>query len=313
MKLRQILSNISAIFVPSKYYGHTLRNGTFKKELYNNIYSRCIYKKNKGFDNFKYFLSICAITKNEGPYLKEWIEYHKLVGVENFYIYDNESTDETTEILKPYIDSGLVDCTYVSGRAMQLPVYQDCINKHRLDTKWLAVVDLDEFIVPVENDSIVDFLKTMKENVSQIFVGWLMYGTSGHKTKPNGLLMENYKYRILESDSSKSIIKPLMAIKPLNPHVFKMICGDTVNENGEVLGNVILPTTDNNSINKIRINHYYTKSEEEFYKRKNGGRADAKDPTLSTRSDSVLTKVNTNATVSDNVIDRFIEKVKEKI
>jgi hypothetical protein len=44
---------------------------------------------------YPFYLAMCAIAKNEGRYLQEWIEYHKLLGVEMFYIYDNESTDNT--------------------------------------------------------------------------------------------------------------------------------------------------------------------------------------------------------------------------
>ena len=34
------------------------------------------------------YLSICAVYRDEGPYLREWIEFHRLVGVERFYLYD---------------------------------------------------------------------------------------------------------------------------------------------------------------------------------------------------------------------------------
>ena len=60
----------------------------------------------------RYYLAVCAIAKNEGPYFQEWIEWHRKQGVEKFYIYDNESTDGTREVLEPYIASGLVDYTY---------------------------------------------------------------------------------------------------------------------------------------------------------------------------------------------------------
>ena len=36
------------------------------------------------------YLSILCIIKNE-DYLEEFILYHYLLGVEHFYIYDNES------------------------------------------------------------------------------------------------------------------------------------------------------------------------------------------------------------------------------
>ncbi len=34
----------------------------------------------------KYYFSICAIFKDESLSIKEWIEYHKLIGVEHFYL-----------------------------------------------------------------------------------------------------------------------------------------------------------------------------------------------------------------------------------
>ena len=47
-----------------------------------------------------FYLTISAIMKNEGPYLKEWLEFHHMVGVEHFFLYDNNSDDKTREILE---------------------------------------------------------------------------------------------------------------------------------------------------------------------------------------------------------------------
>ena len=74
----------------------------------------------------RYYLAICAIAKNEGPYFHEWIEWHRKQGVEKFYIYDNESTDGTREVLEPYIASGLADFTYFPGQKMPLAAHDDC-------------------------------------------------------------------------------------------------------------------------------------------------------------------------------------------
>lgn len=78
---------------------------------------------------FPQYLSLCAIVKNEAPYLPEWIEFYKLVGVEKFYIYDNESSDNTKEVLKPYIDAGDVVYTYQPGQAQQVVAYNDAVKK----------------------------------------------------------------------------------------------------------------------------------------------------------------------------------------
>ena len=56
----------------------------------------------------RYQLSICAFFKNEARYLKEWIEYHRLIGVDHFYLYNNGSTDDFKRVLNPYVRKGVV-------------------------------------------------------------------------------------------------------------------------------------------------------------------------------------------------------------
>ena len=66
---------------------------------------------------FLYDLAIFAVMKNEAPYVKEWLDYHLAAGVEHFYIFDNESSDNLKEILQPYIDAGIV--TYHKIRQLE--------------------------------------------------------------------------------------------------------------------------------------------------------------------------------------------------
>ena len=56
----------------------------------------------------KHYLSVCAVFHNESKFLKEWIEYHLLVGVDHFYLYNNSSNDRYTDILRPYLRKGVV-------------------------------------------------------------------------------------------------------------------------------------------------------------------------------------------------------------
>ena len=37
--------------------------------------------------------SICAIVRDEVRYLLEWISYHRTIGIQNFFIYDNVAND----------------------------------------------------------------------------------------------------------------------------------------------------------------------------------------------------------------------------
>lgn len=50
---------------------------------------------------------MCRIFKDEAPYLEEWIEYHRLVGVDRFYLYDNNSSDDYMDRIRRYVDEGI--------------------------------------------------------------------------------------------------------------------------------------------------------------------------------------------------------------
>ena len=53
-------------------------------------------------------IAACARIKNEGTYIQEWLEFHQMVGIDHFYIWDDSSTDNTRAVLAPYVRSGVV-------------------------------------------------------------------------------------------------------------------------------------------------------------------------------------------------------------
>src|ERR1700733_11023438 len=104
--------------------------------------------------SYKYDLAICAIFQNEAPYIKEWIEYHKLVGVQHFYLFNNLSDDNYQDVLAPYVTSGevdLIEWNYPSRenkewKPIQRNAYKKGIQAATGKARWLALIDLDEFI-----------------------------------------------------------------------------------------------------------------------------------------------------------------------
>ena len=44
--------------------------------------------------NWRVTLAVGAIFQNEARYLREWIEFHRRQGVERFYLYENNSSDD---------------------------------------------------------------------------------------------------------------------------------------------------------------------------------------------------------------------------
>lgn len=222
----------------------------------------------------EYYLAVCAIAKNEGPYFEEWIEWHRKQGVEKFYIYDNGSTDETRRVLAPYIASGLVDYTYFPGQKMQLPAYDDCFERHRLEARWIAVIDLDEFIVPVKDPDIPTFLRRM-ENFSAVEINWLVYGSGGAKNKEPGGVMERFRRHSLPghrlNTHVKSIADPRRVCTMTGCHEAARLSGHAADSHGTPLTKGFRDRPPQQDV--IRINHYAVKSYEEFLAKRARGRA----------------------------------------
>lgn len=217
-------------------------------------------------------VAITCVAKNEGPYLKEWIEYHKLLGVERFYFYDNESQDNTKEILAPYIKDGTVAYHFLKNHPItkQLPqveAYNDAIFKYRDRTKWMALIDVDEFIVPVEKNSIPEFLVDYDQHPA-VGVYQLHFDSSGHVTKPTahgGLVTANYtrirNYPV--TCAIKSIVQPKKVLIYKSDRYGQYYLNFlAVNANFEKIR--AAASRNPPLIDKIRLNHYNSKSKEEY-------------------------------------------------
>ena len=229
----------------------------------------------------EHYLAVCAIAKDEGPYFKEWIEWHLSQGVDHFYIYDNESSDGTREILQPYIDSGVVEYKYWPGHRRQLAAYDDCLEHYRLASRWIAFIDLDEFIVPVKDTSIPAFLKRF-EAFAAVEINWLVYGSGGHKTKSPGTMMERFRFHSLPDHRLnrhvKSIVNPREVFTMIGCHEAAKISGSIADSHGQPVTKNFREREPQQDI--IRINHYAVRSYEEFLEKQARGRASGTQKTV---------------------------------
>ena len=228
-----------------------------------------------------HFLSICAIAKNEGPYFKEWIEWHLNHGVDNFYIYDNESTDGTKDILEPYIKQGIVNYKYWSGYRRQLAAYDDCMENNRFSSRWIAFIDLDEFIVPIKDSTIPEFLSRF-DSFAAVEINWLIYGSGGQKTKTIGTMMERFKFHSNPSHylnrHVKSIVNPRKVFTMIGCHEAARISGYAADSHGQPIKKHFREREPQQDV--IRINHYAVRSLEEFKEKQARGRASGKQKTV---------------------------------
>lgn len=269
--MNKVLAEIIAGVIPCKMARNRWR-GILRYGLFNAMKLKHRLKHDHTLP--QYYLTVCAIAKNEGPYFKEWIEWHRKQGVEKFYIYDNGSTDCTKEVLAPYIESGLVDYTFFPGQRRQLAAYDDCFDRHRTEARWIAFIDLDEFIVPVKDKTVFGFLNRFEE-YSAVEINWLVYGSGGAKKKSPGTMMERFK---CHSQSGhflnrhvKSIVNPRCVFTLIGCHEAARISGCTVDSHGNLVKKHFREREPQQDI--IRINHYAVRSYEEFLEKQTRGRA----------------------------------------
>ena len=225
---------------------------------------------------FLYDLAVVAIMKNEEPYVKEWLDYHLLAGVDHFYIYDNDSTPEFKEILQPYIDANIVNYTFYPGKCRQMEAYIDAVKRFRFQCRYLAIIDGDEFIFPKSKSTIpevVDEILNKNPEAAGLGINWCIFGSNGEeKADYSRGVLERFTKRGNVSTTIKTVFNPRRAKLFHTPHA-PMYFGRnfTVTENLE-----IVPAYDSKkaTAEKIATYHYSVKSQEEYSIKVNRGNAD---------------------------------------
>jgi hypothetical protein len=258
------------------------------------------------------YLAVTAVVKNEARHLKEWLEFHRLVGVEHVFLYDDCSNDDTDRVVAPYVGLGFVTlipwAPFDIANSFQHQAYAHALCRFGPGWRWMAMIDADEFLFPVEADSLPTVLRSF-EDLSAIVVPWHTFGFSGHKTPPDGLVIENYTQRSPFPPSDrllarwKSIVYPAKVGGIESAHSFE-VEGGAFHETRRPSRPKIDPSLF--CSNALRLNHYYTRSQQEFEERSRygfGGQSVAK-----IRRDAA--KVIEANTVCDTTIHRFLPSLR---
>lgn len=258
------------------------------------------------------YLSLCCIAKDEDLYIKEFIYYYRLLGVEKFYIYDNGSKIPIAETLKDYKD---VEVINMPGSAIQMPAYTSCIYTKKKETKWLLVVDLDEFVVPAMANTIPEVLQNYeKSGIGGLGINWQIFGSNNHLTKPNTIVCESYTKCMPKFHIESKHIKTCLLMENTqsaggDPHSFIYKPGFTcVNENFQQIKGPFSA----HSSEIIGINHYCLKSLEEWKINKlSRPRADTTKYAGKTLED--FYRFDKDCVEENKNIFRFIPKLKEAL
>lgn len=125
---------------------------------------------------------ICAITKMEELYIREWIEWYKQLGIDHIVIGDNNDSDydkPLQPIIQDYIDEGFVEIINLNNqRKIQVEFYDKVYQERKNEFDWIGFIDIDEFVeLPAYNNDIHLFLSDNKfKDTDSIILPWLNYG-----------------------------------------------------------------------------------------------------------------------------------------
>ena len=140
---------------------------------------------------------LISTMKNEGPYVLEWLAYHKSIGIDNFLIYSNDCTDGTNLMLNRLAQMGVIthfDNPQGPRMDPQRSAYSRS-NKEQMvrEHDWALIVDADEFVNVKTGDGSLDALRAACGPADAISIPWRMMGSCGEKHfDPDQLITERF-------------------------------------------------------------------------------------------------------------------------
>jgi hypothetical protein len=231
---------------------------------------------------------LCTIGKEENLYIREFVTFYKKLAVDKIFLYDNNDikNEHFEEVIQDYIDEGFVELLNWRGiEKAQFKSIEHCYLTYNKEYDWLIFYDIDEFIHLENYSNIKDYLNEEKfNNCKKIYLNWVFHtdnnlirysNISLQKRFPeierDALINKNYSQKV------KSIIRGNISNFKLvrNTHASHIITNVVKACNG--FGKEVQLDRDYN-MNKsdtkyYYIDHYYSKSVEEFVNKLNRGSA----------------------------------------
>jgi hypothetical protein len=205
---------------------------------------------------------IVCIAKDEDHYFEEWCDYHKKLGFDEVYVYEN---DWSCPIDRDYLTK-----IPISGKHKQMDAYRHFTDNYRNSFDWAAFIDCDEFIVLKKHKNIQEFL-TEYDNPYGVGINWQFFGPNGRMERgeyPNSLLKQFY----LKQKDTDRHVKTIMKLSsggvmslPHNPNT------PLLGTNKSMFSGPFNPDGD---IDVAQLNHYHHKTYEDWLIRCNRGQAD---------------------------------------
>jgi predicted O-methyltransferase YrrM len=202
---------------------------------------------------------LSTVVRDDDRYLDEWVDYHLKLGFEHIVMYDHKS-------LIP-VEARWGDKVTVIRKERDDVTFPDNFHNETLknfQSNWIGLLDVDEFLISHHYSNINELLSKY-EQYGGLSINWSVYGSSDHESRPEGLVKDNYVWRMPNDEPNgcqthvKTILKSEYCKYIHNPHTCQS-SRDIVTEDYEVCNSAFA----NSSRTLCRINHYITRSYEDW-------------------------------------------------
>ncbi|MEJ6401975.1 glycosyltransferase family 2 protein [Yoonia sp. 2307UL14-13] len=239
--------------------------------------------------------AIVTTMKNEGPFILEWLAYHRAIGFDDILIYTNDCTDGTDTMLQMLMNKGYVQHRHNRFREMNLKPQHAALQMAEdeaviSDAKWVTCIDVDEFVNIKTGDGTLDALFDAVPDANMIAMTWRLFGNANVHDFVDRPITEQF-LRCAPELARKphqawgfktlfqniGLFKKLGVHRPkgLNPQLWEMI--NWVNGSGtplprDMYRNGWRSTTETYGYDLVQLNHYAVRSAESFLVKRDRGR-----------------------------------------
>lgn len=180
------------------------------------IYGSDSIEKKSGI---KHELCVCTMLWNQAPFLREWVMYHSWLGVERWFIYDNNSDDHIQEEIELLNSENYNVSRHVwPWIKTQEAGFSHCAVRAKDECNWVGFFDVDEFYYfPTHHSQGLPSKNALSSLVSN-YTSWDLvgeirtechsYGPSGLTSVPSQGVTVGYTCRQANPERHKSIIRP---------------------------------------------------------------------------------------------------------
>ncbi|TXN00256.1 hypothetical protein FV219_13040 [Methylobacterium sp. WL122] len=141
----------------------------------------------------KYGIVACA--RWESSHICEWIDYHRSIGFERFYIYCNDDDpQELYRTLLPYVigSDPIVVFYHNPFQGNQAQSIKHFYRNHADHIEWIAALDIDEFLNLKKWSNISDLISEFDSQSDAIYFNWLQFGPGDHQERPSTDVLSTY-------------------------------------------------------------------------------------------------------------------------